>query len=135
MLTSRAASTTPRSRARVFSDAEARRALEHAIHPLVRLRFEEIANTASERASERVVVLEATLLVEAGYGPGFDFVVTVEATPRPACAGPVQRGMEEGAARARLIAQGEAGAAPQGPPTACSTTAATSPTCAGRWTS
>ena len=29
--------------------------------------------------AQGVVVLEATLLVEAGYGPGFDLIVTVEA--------------------------------------------------------
>lgn len=88
---------------RVFSDLEARRALEHAIHPLVRMRFEEIATGATER----VVVLEATLLVEAGFAPGFDFVVTVECDAETRLLRAVQRGMEEGTARARLLAQGE----------------------------
>src|SRR6185436_20598473 len=40
--------------ARVFADPEARRALEKAVHPLVRKHFEEIASRA-----EGVVVLEA----------------------------------------------------------------------------
>lgn len=88
--------------ARVFSDPEARHALEAAIHPLVRRRFVEIASEA-----QGVVVLEATLLVEAGYTPGFDLVVTVEAPCEARLERAVQRGMPEEAARARLLAQGD----------------------------
>jgi dephospho-CoA kinase len=88
--------------ARVFSDPDARRALEAAIHPLVRRRFVEIAETA-----KGVVVLEATLLVEAGYTPGFDLVVTVEAPCEARLERAIQRGMPEEAARARLLAQGD----------------------------
>ena len=50
-----------RSRARVFDDPEARRMLEAAIHPLVGERFARLASHAGG-----IVVLEATLLVEAG---------------------------------------------------------------------
>jgi dephospho-CoA kinase len=88
--------------ARVFSDPDARRALEAAIHPLVRKRFEEM--TAD---MEGVVVLEATLLVEAGYGPMFDFIVTVEADAETRLRRAVARGLEDSAARARLVAQGD----------------------------
>jgi dephospho-CoA kinase len=91
--------------ARVFSDPAARRALEEAIHPLVRRRFEEIAAAAATSAG--VVVLEATLLVEAGYGPGFDLIVTVEADSEVRVRRAVARGLNEGAARARLAAQGD----------------------------
>jgi dephospho-CoA kinase len=59
-------------------------------------------NTAS-----RVVVLEATLLVEAGYAPGFDLIVTVEAPPEAQLSRAVSRGLAEPAARARLAAQGD----------------------------
>lgn len=90
--------------ARVFADDAARRALEAAIHPLVRRRFEEIA-----ARSEGVVVLEATLLVEAGYGPMFDLIVTVEAPAETRLRRAVARGMDEAAARARLLAQGDGG--------------------------
>jgi dephospho-CoA kinase len=86
----------------VFPDPEARRRLERAIHPLVRERFAELA-----RDAEGVVVLEATLLVEAGYGPDFDQVVTVEADPEVRIARAVARGMPEVEARRRLLAQGE----------------------------
>ncbi|HWM89742.1 MAG TPA: dephospho-CoA kinase [Thermoanaerobaculia bacterium] len=88
--------------ARVFADHEARRALERAIHPLVRRRFEEIA-----ARSEGVVVLEATLLVEAGYGPLFDFIVTVEADAETRLRRAIERGLDEASARARLVAQGD----------------------------
>lgn len=87
---------------RVFADHEARRSLEKAVHPMVRRRFEEIA----ER-SRGVVVLEATLLVEAGYGPLFDFIVTVEADAETRLQRAMARGMDEASARARLVAQGD----------------------------
>lgn len=86
----------------VFTDPEARRHLEGAIHPLVRERFAALAGDA-----EGVVVLEATLLVEAGYAPDFDRVVTVEADPEVRLARAVGRGMPEEEARRRLLAQGE----------------------------
>jgi dephospho-CoA kinase len=60
---------------RVFADPAARRRLEAAIHPLVARRFEDLAGGAEEA----VVVLEATLLVEAGMADAFDLVVSVEA--------------------------------------------------------
>lgn len=86
----------------VFTDAGARGRLERRIHPLVRERFAEIAGEA-----EGVVVLEATLLVEAGYAPDFDRVVTVEAEPEARLGRAIDRGMPEEEARRRLLAQGE----------------------------
>lgn len=102
MLDERGAVDHPKVAARVFRDPEARFALESAVHPLVRRRFEEIAAKA-----EGVIVLEATLLVEAGYTPGFDLVVTVEAPCETRLERAVARGMDEAAARARLLAQGD----------------------------
>lgn len=92
----------PKVAARVFSDPESRHALEKAIHPLVRERFTEIA-----KAAQGVVVLEATLLVEAGYAPVFDFIVTVEADAEARLRRAIARGMDEASARARLVAQGD----------------------------
>jgi len=88
---------------RVFSDPEARARLEAAVHPLVRRRFEEIA----AEAPEPIVVLEATLLVEAGYTDAFDYLVTVEADSETRVARAVARGLPEHEARARLAAQGD----------------------------
>ena len=91
--------------AKVFADPEARRALEQAVHPLVRRRFEELV-----AGSQGVVILEATLLVEAGYAPGFDGIVSVEAPPELRLARAVARGIPEADARARLLAQGDGAA-------------------------
>ncbi len=102
MLDERGGVDHPKVAARVFRDPEARFALESAIHPLVRRRFEEIA-----AKSQGVIILEATLLVEAGYAPGFDLIVTVEAPCELRLERAVARGMDEAAARARLLAQGD----------------------------
>ena len=68
----------------------------------MRDRFQELA-----AAEPGVAVLEATLLVEAGYGPDFDLVVTVEAEPEVRLARATARGLDAEAARARLAAQGD----------------------------
>ncbi len=85
----------------VFADDDARNRLEAAIHPLVRQRFAEIA-----AASDSPAVLEATLLVEAGYPPDFDLIVTVEADPKTRLTRAIARGLDPEAAAARLAAQG-----------------------------
>jgi dephospho-CoA kinase len=90
---------------KVFADPEARKALEKAVHPLVRKRFAALAE-----AHRGVVVLEATLLVEAGYAPDFDCVVTVECDAETRLRRAVSRGMPEPAVRARLLAQGDGNA-------------------------
>jgi dephospho-CoA kinase len=86
---------------RVFADPAARRRLELAIHPLVRARFAEIAATTAGP-----VALEATLLVEAGFAPDFDAVVTVESSPARQLERAVARGLTPEDAGARLAAQG-----------------------------
>jgi dephospho-CoA kinase len=91
---------------RVFADPAARRRLEAAIHPLVARRFEDLAGGAEEA----VVVLEATLLVEAGMADAFDLVVSVEAEEGRRLARAVARGLTEAGARERLEAQGDGAA-------------------------
>lgn len=105
VLDGRGAVDRERLAAVVFTDPDARRRLELAVHPLVRERFAEIA-----RGTEGVVVLEATLLVEAGYAPGFDLVVTVEAEREARLRRAAARGMDEAEARRRLEAQGDGAA-------------------------
>ena len=93
---------------RVFADPEARKRLEAAVHPLVRRRFAEIAEeVAQDDGSEDILVLEATLLVEAGYAEDFDLVVSVEAPEDLRLQRAVERGLDPEAARARLKAQGD----------------------------
>jgi len=87
----------------VFGDADARRALEAAIHPLVGAAFGE----ELERA-RGIVVLEATLLVETGGADRYDVLVTVEADPELRLERAVERGVERESARGRLAAQATA---------------------------
>lgn len=86
--------------AKVFADPQARRQLESAIHPLVKRDFEDLASQ-----TDRVAVLEAPLLVEAGFAPDFDLVVTVEATPGVRVQRAVARGLTTDEARKRLAVQ------------------------------
>lgn len=88
---------------RVFADPAALARLEAAVHPLVRQRFAEFA----ERQEGGVAVLEATRLVEAGFAPDFDLVVTVEAPLEQRLVRAIARGLSEADARARLAAQGD----------------------------
>lgn len=88
---------------RVFTDAAARAALEHAIHPLVRKAFADRVSTAQPGT---VAVLEATLLIEAGYRPDFDLVLSVEAREELRLERAILRGASEADVRARLAAQG-----------------------------
>ncbi len=87
---------------RVFDDDEALESLEQAIHPLVRERFAQIA-----AQTDGVAVLEATLLVEAGYTTDFDLIVTVEADGDLRLERAVARGLERTEAEARMRAQGD----------------------------
>jgi len=89
---------------RVFSDDVARRRLEMAVHPLVWSRFAELSDGAM------IAVLEATLLVEAGFTKGFDLLVTVEADPVVRLERAVARGLDREQAAARLAAQGDGAA-------------------------
>ncbi len=88
---------------RFFADTALRREIEAAVHPLVRKAFERIV-AASEA---EIVVLEATLLVEAGYDEVLDSIVTVEADEELRLRRAVARGLSEEQARARLEAQGD----------------------------
>ena len=54
-------------------------------------------------------------MVEAGYGPGFDLIVTLEGDPEVRLRRAVTRGgLDEAAARARLAAQGDGARRRQG---------------------
>lgn len=85
----------------IFSDDVARTALESAIHPLVRASF-----AATAAAAGVPVVLEATRLVEAGYAPDYDLIVTVEAPVELRLERAVARGLPRAEALRRLAAQG-----------------------------
>jgi len=66
----------------VFADAEARRSLEAIVHPLMRSRFIEAIAREAALGDPRPVVLDAAILLEAGWDDLCDLVVFVDA-PRP----------------------------------------------------
>ena len=86
----------------VFADAESRRRLEQAIHPLVGQRYLEILESAGHG---RVVVFEVPLLAETGGRGRHDAVITVEAPRRLRLDRAVDRGLEREQAQARMDAQ------------------------------
>ncbi|MEO8198790.1 MAG: dephospho-CoA kinase [Thermoanaerobaculia bacterium] len=94
----------PRLARLAFSDDVARARLEAAIHPLVRAFFSRLASAS---APGTPIVLEATRLVEAGYAPDFDLIVTVEGTPEVRLERAVARGLSRAEALERLAAQGD----------------------------
>ena len=91
----------------VFTEAEARRALEAIVHPEVfRLLSEELE---PYRDTDRIVVFDAPLLVETGFDRACDVLLVVSA-PEDVSFARVreQRGLTEAEARARQAAQAPA---------------------------
>jgi dephospho-CoA kinase len=66
----------------VFADPAARRALESILHPRMRARFEAAIEHEIHRGVARRVVLDAAVLLEAGWDDLCDLIVFVDA-PRP----------------------------------------------------
>lgn len=61
----------------VFSDPAARRFMDRLIHPLVLADQERTARRLEREGRVRVFIVEAALVVEAGYGRHFDRIVVV----------------------------------------------------------
>lgn len=64
----------------VFSDAEAMRALERILHPLMRKTFEKAIARQQRMRLTRAVVLDAAILFEAGWNDLCDMVVFLDAS-------------------------------------------------------
>jgi len=90
----------------VFSDPDARRALEAIVHPRIREAFEvELARIRAEDA-QAVVVYDAPLLIEAGADQAVDKVIVVAVDEATQVRRLMARdGLSEPEARARLAAQ------------------------------
>lgn len=87
----------------VFSDSQARKALNAVVHPLVRERAGELI---AKLPADAIVVEDIPLLVEGKMADRFDLVVVLEATPENQVARMVaDRGMSEDEACARLKSQ------------------------------
>jgi dephospho-CoA kinase len=89
----------------VFADAEAKKDLEHIVHPAVGV--EMITMMQNEAATDHVVVYDVPLLVEsASKDMNFAGVIVVDIDPEVAVRRVVeQRGMDEGDVRARIANQ------------------------------
>lgn len=89
--------------ARIFNDPAARKDLEAIVHPRVRARTAEIAQSAPANA---IVVNDVPLLVEAGLHPAYNLVLVVMASEETRIARlAASRGMAETEARSRIAAQ------------------------------
>lgn len=88
----------------VFANPEKRRRLEEAIHPLV---ITELGRRFSlaEEAGARVAVGEAAQILESPYGTGFDRILLVVAPASLRLQRAEDKGLDRGAARARMVAQ------------------------------
>jgi dephospho-CoA kinase len=88
--------------ARIFNDPAARKDLEAVIHPRVRARTAEIAQSAP---ADAIVVNDVPLLVEAGLHSAYNLVLVVMASEETRIARLADRGMAETEARSRIAAQ------------------------------
>lgn len=90
--------------ARVFSDPDARRALEHIVHPIVQARTD--AWFESLPASTSFAIADIPLLYEAGRENPFDAVIVTACDPETQVKRVMARdGVTETDARARVAAQ------------------------------
>jgi dephospho-CoA kinase len=88
----------------VFADEAARRDLEAIVHPEVGRGL--VAAIEAHRDSDAIVVFDAPLIVEGGFGDGLDALVVVTASREEQVARLIRdRGMEAEEADARISAQ------------------------------
>ena len=86
----------------VFSDPEARAALNAITHPRIGARTAELM---AQAAPDQVIVHDVPLLVENGLAPAYDLVVVVEAAEDIRLTRLLARGMSDDDARRRMAAQ------------------------------
>jgi len=92
-----------------FANTAATRRLNSLIHPLVIAQEEGIIGAEAARFPDRdrIVVVEATLLLEAGRKKGYDKIVVVDSEPDVQIDRAVRRGISSEDARRRLAQQME----------------------------
>lgn len=101
----------PRLAGIAFATPEEAGRLNALIHPLVLAREAQMIRDEQARAGEedRIVVVEATLLLESGGKDRYDRIVVVDADPRAQVERAVRRGMDRGDAERRLARQMDRG--------------------------
>jgi dephospho-CoA kinase len=88
-----------------FASEEAANALNALIHPLVAAEQVDWMAAEEQRAGDRIVMIEATLLIEAGGEERFDRIVVVDVDPETQLARAVARGMTREEAARRIAHQ------------------------------
>jgi dephospho-CoA kinase len=95
----------PKLAAIAFASDESANALNSLIHPLVHAEQDRMMRVEEERAGDRIVIIEATLLLEAGGRDRFDRIVVVDVDPETQLARAVARGMTREDATRRIAHQ------------------------------
>jgi len=88
-----------------FASEESAKALNALIHPLVGQEEVELMAAEEEKPGDRIVIVEATLLIEAGGEERFDRIVVVDAGPETQLARAIARGMTREEAARRIAHQ------------------------------
>jgi dephospho-CoA kinase len=88
-----------------FASEESANALNALIHPLVAAEEVDLMAAEEQRAGDRIVIIEATLLIEAGGEERFDRIVIVDVDPETQLARAVARGMTREEAARRIAHQ------------------------------
>jgi dephospho-CoA kinase len=76
-----------------FASDESAKALNALIHPLVVAEEADLIAAEDQRAGDRIIVVEATLLIESGGAERYDRIVVVDVDPETQMARAVARGM------------------------------------------
>ncbi|MFN2238496.1 MAG: dephospho-CoA kinase [Thermoanaerobaculia bacterium] len=88
-----------------FASPESAARLNALIHPLVIEAQEELIENEALRGDDRIFVVEATLLLESGWGARFDRIIVVDLDPELQVSRAVARGMDPKDARRRMERQ------------------------------
>lgn len=88
-----------------FSSDEAAKALNALIHPLVAAEETRLMEDVEEHGGDRIVMIEATLLIEAGGKDRYDRIVIVDVDPEVQLARAIARGMSPEDAARRIAHQ------------------------------
>jgi dephospho-CoA kinase len=88
-----------------FASEESAKALNTLIHPLVAAEQIEWMAAEEQKPGDRIVMVEATLLIEAGGEERFDRIVVVDVDPETQIARAVARGMTREDAARRIAHQ------------------------------
>ena len=96
----------PKLAAIAFASDDSAKALNALIHPIVHAEQDRLMRAEEERAGgDRIVIIEATLLIEAGGRDRFDRIVVVDVDPEIQLARAVARGMTHEDAARRIAHQ------------------------------